>query len=619
MTETARQTRNWLRSRAGAGLLVVLWAAAAVPLTLTAAHVVRTHTTTRLLGAPTDAVIVQVQEERRLSAGNRAGMVNRSALAAQRARTDQAYRRLQEALTGRMRRAAVGSQAARHADDLLRRLDGLARLRATADAGKATPDAVQSAYTEIVVAAFAGAPWLWPDRTTGAGSALLQLGRAREALSQQDATLLGASGAARLDDAARAQVAELALTRRVLLAEAGDRMPASSRAGYRALAADPAAGRLEAMEDKLLAAAPDEREAAAQDWSEAVEGYRNRLRAFEVSAVREAGHEAVPRAVATVVGAGVLAGIALATLLVMLRRTVRGTTAPARSAPAAATDGRSTGTDARMLELALQQNRRNQALVHRLLRLLDGLQRRIGDDATLGDLFRIDHLASRVRRNIEKTIALTGGSPGRRWTRPVPLVDVVRAAAAEVSEFERVSTAQVEPAMLAGTAVTDLIHLLAELIENAVAFSPAQTRVRVSGRHAGGHYVLTVADQGPGMPEDDLRSAAEVLASATPPATDAWDGLYAAGRLAERAAVAVQLRNGADVGLLAEVRLPPALLAGDAQPTTELPAVRPGPPDRATGHVQSLADVPAVRPGPPPGRPTDQMPSSAAPAGGERR
>ena len=92
-----------------------------------------------------------------------------------------------------------------------------------------------------------------------------------------------------------------------------------------------------------------------------------------------------------------------------------------------------------MLELVLEQNRRNQTMVHRLLRLLDGLQRRVDDDNTLAELFRIDQLAARVRRNVEKTISLTGGTPGRRWTKPVPLVEVVRGAAA-ASGTDRKST-----------------------------------------------------------------------------------------------------------------------------------------------------------------------------------
>jgi signal transduction histidine kinase len=255
-------------------------------------------------------------------------------------------------------------------------------------------------------------------------------------------------------------------------------------------------------------------------------------------------------------------------VLAALRRILSRTGAPAAVAIGAAAGD--AGDDAGMRRLLLELNRRNQALLHRMLRQLDGLQRRVGDDATLGELFRIDHLASRIRRNVEKTVMLSGGIPGRRWTRPVPLVEVVRAAAAEVPGFERVATAQVEAAGLAGTAVTDVMHLLAELIENATVFSPAEKRVRVDGRRDGDSYVLTVADHGPGMTEDDLRTAAEVLATATPPDTDTWDGLYAAGRLAERAGVTVHLRNGDDGGLRAEVRLPATLLtAATAEPRSD--------------------------------------------------
>jgi signal transduction histidine kinase len=567
VSEPTGQSRTWLWTRLGAGLLAVLWAVATVPLALDAAQVVRTHTTTRMLGAPTDAVIVQVQQERALSAG----VVDRGALLAQRARTDEAYRRLREALTGPMRRTTVGADAARQADDLLRRLDDRTRLRTIVDGAGADASSILTGYTRIVDAAFAGAPWLWPDRTTGTGSALLAVGRAREALSQQSAVLLAASGPAKLDDPARARVTELALTRRALLAEATGRLSDAARADYQALAAGPAAGRLRTMEDQLLS--PGTAVAAAPEWSATVDAYHDRLRAFEVAAVREAGQAPVPGAVATVAGAGLLAGVGLVAVLAVLQVLVRRTATPAsRKAPAASGAG-STDTDSRLLRVVLEQNRRNQALLHRLLRLLDGLQRRVDDDGTLDALFRIDHLAGRVRRNVEKAIALTGGDPGRRWTRPVPLMDVVRAAAAEVDGFERVSTAQVEPARLAGASVIDLMHLLAELIENAVAFSPAETRVGVSGRHDGDRYVLTVTDQGAGMPEDDLRIAAEVLATSTPPATDAWHGLYAVGRLAERAALTVRLRNGDDGGLHAEVHLPAALLSGDARPAVPALAV----------------------------------------------
>ncbi|MET0495662.1 MAG: nitrate- and nitrite sensing domain-containing protein [Actinoplanes sp.] len=611
MTEPTGRTRTRLWTQVGAGLLVVLWAAAAIPLSIDAAQVARTHTVKRVLGAATDAVILQVQEERRLSAGVLAKAVDRDALTAQRTRTDDACRRLRDALAAPMRRTAVGPSAARHADALLGRLDERTRLRATVDGTNPASGPVMNGYTAIIAAAFDGAPWLWPDRSTGTGSALLALGRAREALSQQDAVLLGGSGATGLDGQTRAQVVRLVLTRRVLLAEAADQLPEASRSGYRAFVADPATGRLQTIEDELITASPSARDETAAARSAALDAYRTELRAFEVSAVREAGRAAMPRAVATVAGAGLLAGVGLVAVLAVLaalRRIVRGATASAGATPAAAM-GAGPGladTDARMLELVLEQNRRNQTMVHRLLRLLDGLQRRIDDDGMLSELFRIDQLAARVRRNVEKTISLTGGTPGRRWTKPVPLVEVVRAAAAEVPDFERVSTAQVEPGALAGPVVTDVMHLLAELIENAVTFSPAETRVRVSGRRDAEGYLLTVSDHGPGMTEDDLQNATEVLAATTPPATHAWDGLYAAGRLAARAGIAVGLRNGDDGGLIAELSLPGTLLTDASSTTAEFPSLSPLPgPDETARSGETVRSGGRIRPGerPRPGRP----------------
>src|SRR5204863_4282198 len=111
--------------------------------------------------------------------------------------------------------------------------------------------------------------------------------------------------------------------------------------------------------------------------------------------------------------------------------------------------------------------RRTQALVHRQLGLLDAMERREGDAEELADLFRVDHLATRMRRNAENLIVLAGATPGRGWRNPVPLVDVVRGAVAEVEEYDRVKVVAIGPAALVGRAVGDVIHLLAELIENA--------------------------------------------------------------------------------------------------------------------------------------------------------
>ncbi len=176
------------------------------------------------------------------------------------------------------------------------------------------------------------------------------------------------------------------------------------------------------------------------------------------------------------------------------------------------------------------------------------------------DLFRADHLANRMRRNLEKAITLSGGTPARRWHDPLPLAEVIRAAASEISEYDRVSTTRIEPVTLAGPAVTDLMHLLAELVENAATFAPAETPVRVSGEHLADGYRITVTDVGPGMTDDDLATAAEVMSRPEPPAGGTWWGLWATGRFAARQGIGVTLANGFDGGLVAEVLVPAHLI-----------------------------------------------------------
>ena len=177
---------------------------------------------------------------------------------------------------------------------------------------------------------------------------------------------------------------------------------------------------------------------------------------------------------------------------------------------------------------------------------------------------------------------LAGDRPGRRWSRPMPLAEVVRAAASEVPDYERVSTARIAPVRLKADAVTGTMHLLAELIENATTYAPAQTRVLVAGEPAPSGYEITVADVGPGMTEDDLATAHAVLADPAPHPSGTWWGLYAAGRLAAALGIHVRLRNAEAGGLQVSVILPPALLAGDdddgaaavpGDATTEFPAI----------------------------------------------
>ncbi|MFF5564938.1 nitrate- and nitrite sensing domain-containing protein [Streptomyces sp. NPDC012623] len=204
-------------------------------------------------------------------------------------------------------------------------------------------------------------------------------------------------------------------------------------------------------------------------------------------------------------------------------------------------------------------SRRSQGLIQRQLSLISELESREADPDQLSSLFKLDHLATRMRRNGENLLVLAGEEPGRRWTRPVPLVDVLRAAASEVEQYERIELAQVPPTEVAGRVVNDLVHLLAELLENATSFSSPQTKVRVTG-HAlpDGRVLVEIHDTGIGLSPEDLAAINERLAS--PPTVDVSVsrrmGLFVVGRLSLRHGIRIQLRPSDSGGTTALVMLP---------------------------------------------------------------
>ncbi|MDH6125586.1 ATP-binding protein [Kitasatospora sp. GP82] len=206
--------------------------------------------------------------------------------------------------------------------------------------------------------------------------------------------------------------------------------------------------------------------------------------------------------------------------------------------------------------------RRSQVLVHRQLTLLDAMERRTEDPAELEDLFRLDHLTTRMRRHAEGLIILSGAVPGRAWRKPVPLMDVVRAAVAEVEEYARVEVHRLPHAALTGPAVADLTHLIAELVENATGFSPPHTKVHIRGEQVGNGYALEIEDRGLGMGPEALADANRRIAAAEE--VDLFDsdrlGLFVVSRLAKRQRVGVALRPSAYGGTTAVVLLPNALL-----------------------------------------------------------
>ncbi|MFB7469141.1 nitrate- and nitrite sensing domain-containing protein [Streptomyces sp. NPDC056224] len=214
-------------------------------------------------------------------------------------------------------------------------------------------------------------------------------------------------------------------------------------------------------------------------------------------------------------------------------------------------------------------SRRSQGLIQRQLSLISELESREADPDQLSSLFRLDHLATRMRRNGENLLVLAGEEPGRRWTRPVPLVDVLRAAASEVEQYERIELASVPGTDVAGRVVNDLVHLLAELLENATSFSSPQTKVKVTG-HAlpDGRVLVEIHDTGIGLSPEDLAAINERLAS--PPTVDVSVsrrmGLFVVGRLSLRHGIRIQLRPSDSGGTTALVMLPVDVAQGGKKP-----------------------------------------------------
>ncbi|WP_141207119.1 nitrate- and nitrite sensing domain-containing protein [Streptomyces griseorubiginosus] len=221
-------------------------------------------------------------------------------------------------------------------------------------------------------------------------------------------------------------------------------------------------------------------------------------------------------------------------------------------------------------------SRRNQSLIEGQLTLITDLENNEADPDQLENLFRLDHLATRMRRNGENLLVLAGEEPGRRWDQPVPLVDVLRAASSEVEQYERIELSGVPEAEIHGRAVTDLVHLLAELLENATTFSSPQTKVRVTAtRLPDGRIMIEIHDKGIGLTAEDFADINHKLAN--PPTVDAAIsqrmGLFVVGRLSDRHGIRVQLRpSGEQAGTTSLVMLPDAIThggGGEHQPAND--------------------------------------------------
>ncbi|MGY4927196.1 sensor histidine kinase [Streptomyces sp. 900105755] len=501
-------------------------------------------------------------------------------------------------------------------------------------------------YTQVIASAFAVDGALTGIQADDMGSdarVLLEFSRAGEALAQEDAVLGGARLAGGLDGERLRLFTGAVDTRRVLTDAAVADLPGAQRTAWHRLADGDDYAALGAAEDRILASSPGAKAVGAAPeatWNSAHTRVQDGMRSIQAGTAHAVAGQADPfaRGLLTPAGAAVLCGLlaVVASLVISvrigrglvvelvslrngaleiarrklpeaMRRLRAGEEIDVRAeAPPGPPAEDETGQVAEALatvhraalraaveraELAsgisgvfVNLARRSQILVHRQLSLLDSMERRSDDPGELSDLFRLDHLTTRMRRHAESLIILSGAAPGRAWRMPVSLTNVVRAAVSEVEDYARVEVRQLPEAAVVGAAVADLTHLLAEVVENAAQFSPPHTRVRVTGEPVGNGYALEVEDRGLGMGQETLAEANRRIEQSE--ALDLFDsdrlGLFVVSRLAARHGIKVHLRTSPYGGTTAVVLLPKALLHGG-------PAEHPARPAADTGQAPARA------------------------------
>ncbi|GGZ34916.1 sensor histidine kinase [Streptomyces poonensis] len=627
--------------------LLVLWAYATVTTAQDIAGFRQSQRVDTTVRAPVAAATAALQAERLAAVRHSTAPEEDQGQTLQRLaeRTDRAVTRLR---LGDRHTVAAGidlpTAAAERLDSFVTGAERLRTLRAAVLDRRAGWRETYDQYTATISEAFGVDGALTGVQGADPGSharVLLEFARAREALEQEDALLVGARLVGGLDGE-RLRLFTIAVdTRRALTESAAADLRGPEQAAWADLAGGSGYAAIRSVEDRVLASEPG---TAAIDpapenvWNPAHARVRDGMRAIEAGAGRSVADRADPLTHGLLTPAGavaVLGLVAVVAALVVSGRIGRGLVveltalrdnaldiarrqlpqslmklrageeididAEAPTGPPAEDEAEQVATAlgtvhraalhaaAERAELAsgiteviVNLARRSQVLVHRQLALLDTMKRRFEDPEELSDLFRLDHLTTRMRRHAESLIVLSGAAPGRAWRLPVPLTDVVRAAVSELEHCTRVEVRHIAEARITGAAVADLTHLLAELVENAAQFSPPHTRVRITGEPVGNGYALEIEDRGLGMSKESLAEANHRIEQAED--LDLFDsdrlGLFVVSRLASRRGIKVHLRTSPYGGTTAVVLLPTALLLdGTAGP----------PPDTAVDTSRSAA------------------------------
>ncbi|MGP3916430.1 sensor histidine kinase [Nonomuraea sp. 10N515B] len=602
--------------------LVGLWAFAAG---LTGADGVRLLAINDLvtnLATPSEQVNIALQEERLASVEVLVSGRGADALAKRRGQTDRAvaaFRRLVRNVRD------LSPEMIAQLNTLNGKLDQLAQVRKDVDGASVAPLDVIDGYSQIVDASFRmyDAMVLVPEMTLyRQAKAITMLGEAKDLLSRERAMIAVVLAKGQVEPRDREAFTGMAATRRLLFAQALSHLDADLRGPYETLSTSPVYQEFLKAEDAIRGqAATNGLPATAATWPVDGENLWRAVERNQAAAVTGITQRVTPTAIGMLVKIGVAGGVGLvaviASIMLSLRfrkrlvrelaglrdaatelaevrlpglvrrlRTNTATPTPAEIAPlevrthSAEVDDiveafnqvQSTAVEAAVDQARLRHGvsqvfvnlaRRNQSLLHRQLLQLDSMERATEQPELLADLFKLDHLTTRMRRHAESLIILSGQTPGRGWRNPVPIHDVLRAAVAEVEEYERVEVLQTPPVALLGSAVTDVAHLMAELVENATLFSPPQTRVDVRSTATPNGLVVEVEDRGLGLPRVELDELNDRLT--TTPEFDLAQsdrlGLFVVSRLAARHDIKVTLSPSPYGGLTAMVALPASLLA----------------------------------------------------------
>ncbi|MGW0774864.1 sensor histidine kinase [Streptomyces sp. NPDC002835] len=606
------------------------------------------------VGRPAHGVLASLQDERRLTAVWQADRTpaSRAVLDSARGRTDAAIDDYRSAAPPALDTDALKNRATA----LDKALGKLAERRKAIDARSLSVNDAFQYFTDTVTDA---AGVLSAATRTGDGAvansvaAAASLVQVTEMLSREDAMISGALPSGRMAAAERARFGQYTALRR----EAAGSMHApdlpSGGAAYEDVTDSRPWKELASVEDAVAAAGDSELPDRATAWPDDAGSVVKDLQELNSAFLEDLAEAGSDRADGLLLGvalgsAGTAAALGLVAVLALrVRRSVlgrlselqrkaedlanhrlpealarleRGEPLDPAQLPA---QGQRTGDELGRLDAAIEQLarvaaetavrqslgregaekvfakliRRTQTLIHRLISLLDDLERKHEDSDLLKDIFRVDHLATRVRRHSENLVILGGSPPTRRMTAPVSITDVMRSAVAETEHYTRVKVKNLPPGRrvsLAGRAVADVTHLLAELIENGTNFSPPDTQVFVSATKVARGLALHVEDHGLGMPEEHRARANRLLVN--PPKLDMMTlgedprlGHFVVARLAERHKIKVELRESVYGGTLAIVLVPTALLDEQDSPLME--------------HLKSAAAEPEPQPTPAPAPP----------------